>query len=366
MARPGKSIFDVTMMAGWAFAAVLTGLVALTMVDDTRDSAKDPSVVASLDNGDARLVTGSIDKNASSLDDKSHASTQNNLVAQQNQSFDPFAKQSGDNAHQLQDLMAELKSLKQEVSAFHTTTQRLRDENNRLKQRLAKLELDGPEVDAPVRVVELPQRVDSRNPFILGNGQVSMPVDTQSTGSIGRVGGLENGGAFDPFKQNDQPQLRITEEPLTLDYEAKAEPVGQMLPRDKPAGHGGHAAQAPQASVSDDLRAVSEVVSAPNFDPLSSQPTFGQTAFGLDLGTFVSISDINGAWREISETKKSLVGDLRPLSRVTQNTEGQLALHLVLGPISNAAQAASICAQLNYSNFECSVSAYRGQSLALK
>ena len=40
MARPGKSIFDVTMMAGWAFAAVLTGLVALTMVDDTDDSAQ--------------------------------------------------------------------------------------------------------------------------------------------------------------------------------------------------------------------------------------------------------------------------------------------------------------------------------------
>ena len=353
MARPGKAIFDVTMMAGWAFAAVLTGLVALTMVDDTGDSARDPNVVATLDSDDARLVTGSIDQMQPSDLEKTLGESEKTLVDQQNQTFNPFSKRTEINAQQLQDLIAELHKIKQEVGAFHVTMKRLRDENDRLKQRLAKLELDGPVAQSgSVRVVDLPRRDDSRNPFILANGQLSQPIDTQSTGSIGATGTLEaNGGAFDPFKVDDQPNIKVTEQPLTMDFESSAPQGAQMLPKDKPTEH-----------VASDgaLQPVSRVVSTPNVVRSSSQ-----TSFGIDLGAFVSISDIRAAWQGVSASQKTLVGDLRPLSRVTELDDGRLALHLVLGPIPNAAQAASVCAQLNYANYDCSVSAYRGQSLAL-
>ncbi|SFO56790.1 Sporulation related domain-containing protein [Cohaesibacter marisflavi] len=353
MARPGKAIFDVTMMAGWAFAAVLTGLVALTMVDDTGDSARDPNVVATLDSADARLVTGSIDQMPSANLEKALGESETALVDQQNQTFNPFSKRTEINAQQLQDLIAELHKIKQEVGAFHVTMKRLRDENDRLKQRLAKLELDGPVGQSgSVRVVDLPRRDDSRNPFILANGQISQPIDTQSTGSIGATGALEaNSGAFDPFKVNDQPNIKVTEQPLTMDFERSTPHDAQMLPKDKPTEH---------VASGGALQPVSQVVSAPTDVRLSSQ-----TSFGIDLGAFVSISDIRAAWQEVSGAQKNLVGDLRPLSRVTELDDGRLALHLVLGPIPNAAQAASVCAQLNYANYDCSVSAYRGQSLAL-
>ncbi|WP_321339962.1 SPOR domain-containing protein [uncultured Cohaesibacter sp.] len=361
MARPGKAVFDATMMAGWAFAAVLTGLVALTMVDDTGDSARNPNVVATLGNNDARLVTGSIDQMRPSTAGNGFGESQQALVDQQNQSFNPFSKQSQTNSQLLQQLITEFHSLKQEVSAFHVTTTRLRDENDRLKQRLAKLELDGPVgQDGAVRVVDLPHRDDSRNPFILANGQIAQPIDTQSTGSIGANGARrDNDGVFDPFKTNDQPNIKITEQPLTMDLDSSASRGAQMLPRDKPVGHG--TGSYPEQAASDDLsQPVSQIVPSPNVVRSNSQ-----TSFGIDLGSFVSISDIRSAWKEVSGAQKNLVGDLRPLSRVTQLTDGRLALHLVLGPIPNAAQAASVCAQLNYANYDCSVSAYRGQSLAL-
>nr|WP_321979703.1 SPOR domain-containing protein [uncultured Cohaesibacter sp.] len=364
MARPGKAIFDVTMMAGWAFAAVLTGLVALTMVDDTGDSARNPNVVATLDSADARLVTGSIDQMPPANLEKALGESETALVDQQNQTFNPFSKRTEINAQQLQDLIAELHKIKQEVGAFHVTMKRLRDENDRLKQRLAKLELDGPVGQSgSVRVVDLPRRDDSRNPFILANGQISQPVDSQSTGSIGATGSLgANGSAFDPFKVNDQPNIKVTEQPLTMDFESSAPQAQPMLPKDKPLGHEATSStwQSEQSSSGSALQPVSEVVSAPTDVRLSSQ-----TSFGIDLGAFVSISDIRAAWQEVSGAQKSLVGDLRPLSRVTELDDGRLALHLVLGPIPNAAQAASVCAQLNYANYDCAVSAFRGQSLAL-
>nr|WP_321457080.1 SPOR domain-containing protein [uncultured Cohaesibacter sp.] len=360
MAWPGKSIFDVTMMAGWAFAAVLTGLVALTMVDDPDDSANRSSV-ASLDNADARLVTGSIESispaKAEGLNDHD---SQESLVAQQNQSFDPFSKKNQGTSQQLQELITELRSLKQEVAAFHVTTQRLRDENDRLKQRLVKLELDGPETQTGVRVVDLPRRNDSRNPFVLSNGQTTQAIDTQSTGSIGRsVGALPDGEKYDPFATPSQPNIKISEQPLTMDFESIPTSQGVMLPREKPEELV-HPASGANIDESGKLRPVSQIVSS----PAVSQPA-SRTAFGLDLGAFVSISDIRAAWREISSNQKSIVGDLRPLSLVTERKDGHLALKLILGPIPNAAQAASVCAQLNYANYDCSVSAYRGQTIAL-
>ena len=39
--------------------------------------------------------------------------------------------------------------------------------------------------------------------------------------------------------------------------------------------------------------------------------------------------------------------------------------HLILGPIQNAAQAATLCARFKLNGYECHVSVYQGQVLAL-
>ena len=232
MARPGRAIFDVSMMAGWAFAAVLTGLVALTMVDDTGDSADGSSVVATLESDDARLVTGSLPQGQN----VGTNARQNDLVGQQNRTFDPFAQQSQQQSHQIELLIDEMRSLKQEVQAFHVSTRRLRDENNLLKQRLAKLELGRDSRQANVRVVELPKRDDDRSTIILQKIDDHQGIDPQATGSIAPIAPVpKEGQAFDPFTKTAKPKVKITEEPLTMDVAVDRAPKPMILPKVKPA-----------------------------------------------------------------------------------------------------------------------------------
>ncbi len=359
MARPGKAIFDVAMMAGWAFAAVLTGLVALTMVDDTGDSATNPSVVATLGNNDSRLVTGSIDRQRP-VDPLSTGSIQSNnpqiakQVARQNESFNPFSDQVNRQSNQIRDVLNELRALKREVAAFHISTKRLRNENDLLRQRLVKLEQAKETARNPVRIVTLPKRDDSRSPF-LHSADNNMPIDTNPTGSIAPTRQIpESGPAFDPFKNDPQSKVKISREPLNMDLTVEGPNGRMMLPKTKPTKRQAAAKRPPNG-----LKPKSEVVPAPQ-QALSSS----QTSFALDLGQFVSIATLDGAWNEISASQRALIGDLKPLSKVVRNSDDKLALNLIAGPIQNAAQAATLCAKLKYRGYACRVSVYQGQALA--
>lgn len=353
MARPGKAIFDVAMMAGWAFAAVLTGLVALTMVDDTGEPATGPSVVASLGNDDSRLVTGSIDRQSTGTV-RPHNPQINNPVARQNESFNPFSDQVNRQSDQIRDVLAELKALKREVAAFHVSTKRLRSENDLLKQRLAKLEQPRTTDNAPVRVVTLPKRDDDRVlwPRSADN---NMPIDNTATGSIAPTNPIPpSGPAFDPFQKKPQSAVKVSQEPLNMDLTVEGPNGHMMLPKIKP-----NERPAVLQKAHEGLKPKSEVVDAPQQALNSSQ-----TSFGLDLGQFISIADLEGAWKEVSISQRAIVGDLKPLSKMVRNANNQLSLDLIVGPIQNAAQAANLCAQLKFRGYACRVSVYQGQALA--
>ncbi|PLW77641.1 SPOR domain-containing protein [Cohaesibacter celericrescens] len=349
MARPGKAIFDVTMMAGWAFAAVLTGLVALTMVDTTGEPAKDSSVVAALGNDNARLVTGSLPDNQTI----SPESPKNELVSDQNRSYNPFDKRTQQQLDEFRQVLAELKALKREVSAFHVSTKSLRNENNLLKQRLAKVELGQTTEDSHVRVVALPKRDDARSVFINAKNSSEKMIDLEATGSIAPVAPIPpTGQSFDPFRQKTQPLVKTTVEPLNMDLTVEGASGEMVLPKGKPA----EAVSAKDAVV---VRPDSEIIKTPVY----SVPT-SQTSFAIDLGEFLSLTDLSSAWKELSVFQRPVVGDLRPLSRVSQSKDNQLVLNLILGPIQNAAEAASLCAKLKFNGYACHVSVFQGQALA--
>ncbi|WP_319531885.1 hypothetical protein [uncultured Cohaesibacter sp.] len=357
MALPGKTIFDVTMMAGWAFAAVLIGLVTLTMVDDNGDTARDSNVVATLDNGEARLVTGSVPNRQNGLDNR----PQSGLVDQQNKSFDPFLKSGDQSSDQLQAVLEELRSLKQEVAAFHVSTRRLRDENNRLQQRLVKLELNQDANERDVRVVQLPRR-DNAAPMIV-NGHQAMPeqvIDLQATGSIRSTPSVPRAGeALDTLQSSGKravsASVQVREEPLDIDTAEKQKTPEPMLPRVKPIDLVGDG-KFPEGAIDPQ----SEVVAKP-----AQATEASRTAFGLDLGSFVSFSEIEAAWKEVSGSQKDLLGDLSPRTWVSQGANSRISLNLIVGPIQNAADAAALCARLKFQNYACNVATYRGQDLAL-
>ncbi|SNY93318.1 hypothetical protein SAMN04515647_3612 [Cohaesibacter sp. ES.047] len=356
MALPGKTIFDVTMMAGWAFAAVLIGLVALTLVDDNGDTADKSSVVATLDNAETRLVTGSVPDPS----DAPGRKPSSELIEEQNQSYDPFIKSAEQNANQMQDVLAELRSLKQEVASFHVSISRMRVENNRLRQRLAKVELgDGTGKDN-VRVVELPRRDDPTS--IILNGRKlpkEQEIDFSSTGSIRPAQNIPEAGQRQaspkkPVSKLNASRIQVSEEPLSMDLVEGDQADKPMMPRIKPIDLVGDG-KLPEGAEDP----VSEVVDNP---PLPGKAS--QTTFAVDLGQFISFSEIKAAWKEISNSQSELLGDLSPRSWVSQGENNRLALDLIVGPLQNAADAAALCARLKFQDYACNVATYRGQELA--
>jgi hypothetical protein len=91
-----------------------------------------------------------------------------------------------------------------------------------------------------------------------------------------------------------------------------------------------------------------------------------RTEFGIDLGGANSVDGLRALWRGIPKSNKALAG-LRPIIMVKERSTGLgMQLRLVVGPLSDAAAAAKICAVMTESNRSCETSVFDGQRLALK
>ncbi|MCV6603506.1 MAG: SPOR domain-containing protein, partial [Cohaesibacter sp.] len=103
---------------------------------------------------------------------------------------------------------------------------------------------------------------------------------------------------------------------------------------------------------------VSKVVQTPT----QIRPT-SRTSFALNLGQFISLPELRSAWQEISDSQNQLVGDLRPATSIVEAAQNRIQLQLLLGPIQNAAEAATLCVRLKNRGYDCSVSPFQGQAL---
>jgi hypothetical protein len=91
-----------------------------------------------------------------------------------------------------------------------------------------------------------------------------------------------------------------------------------------------------------------------------------RTEFGIDLGGANSLDGLRALWRGIPKSNKALAG-LRPIIMVKERSTGLgMQLRLVVGPLSDAAAAAKLCAVMTESNRSCETSVFDGQRLALK
>ena len=296
MKRPGKAVFDAGMMAGWAFVAVLTCLLALTVIDESTDPSQRSDVVVAVGSDDARLITGSVDPDepgtASIRPDQNRA-----LLDSQKQSFDPFAGNDEQQA-QMRQLLKELRSLQREVEAFHVSTTRLRQENDQLRLLLQNLELadsrtaqtpsdagagsnkrkDGELIILSKENLQTKKKIrvvgpGAGNPFMnlepadRSDKSVSLEprvtdkvVDPIATGSIPAPENPQtissNRNEFDPFEATNQSNVKLTVKPLDMDVAIQTEDGKMLLPRSKPV----------PIDLADDGRALkpqSEIVAAP-------------------------------------------------------------------------------------------------------
>jgi hypothetical protein len=91
-----------------------------------------------------------------------------------------------------------------------------------------------------------------------------------------------------------------------------------------------------------------------------------RTEFGADVGGANSLGGLRALWRGLLKSNKDLAS-LRPIVVVKESSTGPgMQLRLVVGPLSDAAAAAKICAGLTEGKKPCQTTVFDGQSLAMK
>jgi hypothetical protein len=89
------------------------------------------------------------------------------------------------------------------------------------------------------------------------------------------------------------------------------------------------------------------------------------TDFGVDIGGGPTVESLRGLWSSAKGTHGKVFDGLRPVISVRDGKTGA-ELRLVVGPLSNAAAAAKICASLAASGWTCRPAVFDGQRLALR
>lgn len=91
-----------------------------------------------------------------------------------------------------------------------------------------------------------------------------------------------------------------------------------------------------------------------------------RTEFGVDLGGGPTVASLRTAWNQIRRNHAVLLDGLRPLVAVRDGRNNQAELRLVIGPLTNAAAAAKLCAALAGAGLSCQPTTFDGQRLALR
>lgn len=159
--------------------------------------------------------------------------------------------------------------------------------------------------------------------------------------------------------------------------EAKAEPVApppKIAPvaTAAPAAAPGPAKPAEQKAEAPPADPAPTVTAAiPPSEPVTSEAPSAsivrKTEFGVDLGGAKSIEGLRAVWRGALKVYSQQLASLQPIIVVKERHDGLgMQLRLVAGPLSDAAEAAKLCAGfLTESNRPCETSVYEGQRLSM-
>lgn len=92
-----------------------------------------------------------------------------------------------------------------------------------------------------------------------------------------------------------------------------------------------------------------------------------QTPFAVDVGGARTLEEIDRLWLQLRQTYDGGLDELTPRILLQQTSDGQLDLRLVAGPISDAADAAMLCARLVAAGLpRCLPAVFDGQQLAMR
>lgn len=172
-----------------------------------------------------------------------------------------------------------------------------------------------------------------------GQGQLASRLDTEMDSLRSEIIALRR-SAESLRKLNERLSDRVSE----LELRPKGQP------------------SVPSAGVSRSTRPRGQATSS---DPMEEAPQAHKSAFGIDLGRYASLPDVENAWRALRTTEQPIIGHLAPLASVMQQN-GTMIAHLLAGPFPNAADAAATCARLEARKIDCKPTLYVGQKLSMR
>jgi hypothetical protein len=114
---------------------------------------------------------------------------------------------------------------------------------------------------------------------------------------------------------------------------------------------------------------VASLSSAPNSVALEpvAEKVVERTEFGVDIGSANSVEGLRALWRGATKTHSAALAALEPIIVVRERSDGLgMRLHLVAGPLADAAAAAKICATLIEGKRACETAIFDGQRLDLQ
>jgi hypothetical protein len=129
------------------------------------------------------------------------------------------------------------------------------------------------------------------------------------------------------------------------------------------------ATAAPRTTANPPDDVTSSIGSAPTAVPLPlpAPGMSGRGEFGLDLGSAPNIEGLRVLWAAALRRYSTLLEGLRPVVQTRDRGQpGSADLHLIVGPIPNAATAARLCVTITAAGAVCQPATYEGQRLALR
>src|SRR3569623_960587 len=276
--------------------------------------------------------------------------------------------------------MVEVSRQSQQLQAVERET---KTENRRLSAAIETLNNDRDRLFARVTVVE--QSLDSVTGALAKPSSASWP----KSGAAPVVGTPAIVASAAPIPAAAPPALPEVTLPVTASAHLPPLPTAKVAAAPEPAKPDTKVAADASAASSRDAplpheEGVFGALTVASLAPLKSEPaksdaiksdvpeaplekTIKPAEFGVDLGSANSVEGLRAVWRGALKRVPSLVGSLQPLIVVREGQNGLgLRLHLVAGPLNDAAAAAKLYARLVSKHQRCEQALFDGRRLALE
>lgn len=243
-----------------------------------------------------------------------------------------------------------------------------KESQNKARELAAAVEtLNGDRDRLYARVTVLEQGLDSVTGALAKPSPAALP-SIPIAGSTSPV----QAAAFAPAEPEQIGPIKPAEAKAEPAAPPKIGPVTTAAPAQPPAPATPPAKPAEQKAETPPADAAPTVTAAiPPSEPITAElqqaSSVRKTEFGVDLGSANSIEGLRAVWRSALKIYSQQLAPLQPIIVVRERHDGLgMQLRLVAGPLSDAAEAAKLCAGfLTESNRPCETAVYEGQRLSM-